>query len=132
MGLTGGIFLMVIVIIILKKLGKIPSFVVGGVFQLSILIFSGLSQFGALLMGMEIQFDKDIGEKDITFITFTIVLFVLSFVLSLIGYYISQIIQNKTNLIIKRTVDVVEKRKKHTPRDSKKMIKDVTDITGIK
>jgi hypothetical protein len=132
MVLTGSIFLMVLVIIILKKIGNIPSFVVGGIFQVSIIIFSGLAQFGALLMGMEIQFDEENGEKDTIYIIFTIVLFALSFILSLIGYYISQIIQNKTNIIIKRTVDVVEKKKKHTPRDSNKMLKDVTDLTGVK
>jgi cellulose synthase/poly-beta-1,6-N-acetylglucosamine synthase-like glycosyltransferase len=132
MGLSGSIFILSMVIIILKKLEKIPSFVVGGAFQVSITIFSGLSQFGALLMGMEIEFDTDMQEKDTTYIVFTIVLFMFSFVLSLIGYYIGQIIQNKTNIIIKRTVDVVEKKKKHTAHDSKKMIKDVADLTGVK
>jgi putative Mn2+ efflux pump MntP len=82
-------------------------------------------------MGMEID-SSDTANKDTLFIIFTVVLFGFSFALSLIGYYIGQIVQSKTNVIIKNTVDIVGKKKKHNPRDAKKMIDDVTDLTGLK
>jgi choline-glycine betaine transporter len=111
----------------LKRIKKISTYVFGNSFQVAIIVYSGIAQFGAVLLGIEAG-NFEVTDKG--YIVLTIVLFLISFFLSLTGYYINQITQNKTVEVVEKTVETIGKTAPKTKY--KDIITKVDDISGHK